>query len=98
MNGIPKSVVDWVEKLVNETVQVFKDEVEKQQLEIEQLIDDVDDLNTQIDELVDVVEDNYRHSIELAQDCANEVRDNTEEELEELCNRVDVLEEKDEKG
>jgi len=98
MNGIPKSVVDWVEKLVNETVEVLKDEVEKQQLEINKLDDEVDDLNTQIDELVDVVEDNYRHSIELAQDCANEVRDNTEEELEELCNRVDVLEEKDEKG
>ena len=51
MNGIPKSVVDWVEKLVNETVEVLKDEVE--------------DLHTQIDELVDVVEDNYRHSMKL---------------------------------
>ena len=50
MNGIPKSVVDWVEKLVNETVQVFKDEVVNQQLDIEQVIDDVSDLNTQVED------------------------------------------------
>ena len=98
MNGIPKSVVDWVEKLVNETVEVLEVEVAIQQVEINKLEDKVEDLICKVSELEDVVEDNYRHSIELAQDCANEVRDNTEEELEELCNRVDVLEEKDEKG
>ena len=81
MNGIPKSVVDWVEKLVNETVQVLKDEVE--------------DLHTRVDELVDVVEDNYRHSIELAQECANEIRDTTDSEIEELSSRIDELEDED---
>ena len=95
MNGIPKSVVDWVEKLVNETVQVLKDEVEKQQLKINKLDDEVDDLNTQVDELVDVVEDNYRHSIELAQECANEIRDTTDSEIEELSSRIDELEDED---
>jgi len=97
MNGIPKSVVDWVEKLVNETVEVLEVEVAIQQVEINKLEDKVEDLICKVSELEDVVEDNYRHSIELAQDCANEVRDNTEEELEELCNRVDVLEAEDEK-
>ena len=95
MNGIPKSVVDWVEKLVNETVEVLEVEVAIQQVEINKLEDKVEDLICKVSELEDVVEDNYRHSIELAQDCANEVRDNTEEELEELSNRVDELEDED---
>jgi predicted RNase H-like nuclease (RuvC/YqgF family) len=93
MNGIPKSVVDWVEKLVNETVQVFKDEIVKQQLEIEQLIDDVSDLNNQVDEArrdaydttseVDYRVDNADSEIE---DLQNDVR--------ELQNKLDSLEEK----
>ena len=93
MNGIPKSVVDWVEKLVNETVQVFKDEVVKQQLEIEQLIDDVSDLNNRVDEArrdaydttseVDYRVDNADSEIE---DLQNDVR--------ELQNKLDSLEEK----
>ena len=93
MNGIPKSVVDWVEKLVNETVQVFKDEIVKQQLEIEQLIDDVSDLNNRVDEArrdaydttseVDYRVDNADSEIE---DLQNDVR--------ELQNKLDSLEEK----
>ena len=85
---IKQELEDWVLEMINgNTYDV-----------ITALEDKVEDLECKVSELEDVVEENYRHSIELAQDCANEVRDNTEEELEELCNRVDVLEEEDEKG
>ena len=88
IDGIKQELEDWVLEMINgNTYDV-----------ITALEDKVEDLECKVSELEDVVEENYRHSIELAQDCANEVRDNTEEELEELCNRVDVLEEKDEKG
>ena len=84
MNGIPKSVVDWVEKLVNETVQVFKDEVVNQQLDIEQVIDDVSDLNNQVDEA-------RRDAYDTTSEVDYRV-DNADNEIEDLKNKVSDLE------
>jgi len=76
IDGIKQELEDWVLEMINgNTYDV-----------ITALEDKVEDLECKVSELEDVVEENYRHSIELAQDCADEVRS-------ELENRLDDLEE-----
>ena len=93
MNGIPKSVVDWVEKLVNETVQVFKDEVVNQQLDIEQLVDDVSNLNIEVEEARRVAYDNTSEVDYRVDNADNEIED-LKNKVSELESRLDSLEEK----
>ena len=92
MNGIPKSVVDWVEKLVNETVQVFKDEVVNQQLDIEQLVDDVSNLNIEVEEARRVAYDNTSEVDYRVDNADNEIED-LKNKVSELESRLDSLEE-----
>jgi len=95
MNGIPKSVVDWVEKLVNETVQVFKDEVVNQQLDIEQLVDDVSNLNIEVEEARRVAYDNTSEVDYRVDNADNEIED-LKNKVSELESRLDSLEENNE--
>jgi len=92
MNGIPKSVVDWVEKLVNETVQVFKDEVVNQQLDIEQLVDDVSNLNIEVEEARRVAYDNTSEVDYRVDNADNEIED-LKNQVSDLESRLDSLEE-----
>jgi len=95
MNGIPKSVVDWVEKLVNETVQVFKDEVVNQQLDIEQLVDDVSNLNIEVEEARRVAYDNTSEVDYRVDNADNEIED-LKNQVSDLESRLDSLEENNE--
>jgi len=90
--------------MVYDIIDIIKQELEDWVLEmingntydaITALEDKVENLECKVSELEDVVEENYRHSIELAQECANEIRDTTDSEIEELSSRIDELEEKD---
>jgi chaperonin cofactor prefoldin len=88
IDGIKQELEDWVLEMINgNTYDV-----------ITALEDKVEDLEYKVSELEDVVEENYRNSIELAQDCADEVRNDLESELESLEARVDDLEELSEGG
>ena len=74
---IKQELEDWVLEMINgNTYDV-----------ITALEDKVEDLICKVSELEDDVEHNYRNSIELAQNCADEVKSDLE-------NRLDDLEEK----
>ena len=75
---IGEELEDYIENEINNAITALEDKVE--------------DLEYKVSDLEDVVEGNYRHSIELAQDCADEVRNDLESELESLDSRVDELE------
>ena len=74
IDGIKQELEDWVLEMINgNTYDV-----------ITALEDKVEDLVCKVSELEDVVEENYRNSIELAQECANEVKSDLENRLDDL--------------
>jgi len=71
---IKQELEDWVLEMINgNTYDV-----------ITALEDKVEDLVCKVSELEDVVEENYRNSIELAQECADEVKSDLENRLDDL--------------
>ena len=67
---IGEELEDYIENEINNAITALEDKVE--------------DLECKVSELEDVVEENYRHSIELAQDCADEVKSELENRLDDL--------------
>jgi hypothetical protein len=74
IDGIKQELEDWVLEMINgNTYDV-----------ITALEDKVEDLICKVSELEDDVEHNYRNSIELAQNCADEVKSDLENRLDDL--------------
>ena len=71
---IKQELEDWVLGMINDNT--YDD--------IDSLQDKVENLECRVSELEDVVEENYRNSIELAQECANEVKSDLENRLDDL--------------
>ena len=74
IDGIKQELEDWVLEMINGNTYDA----------ITALEDKVEDLEYKVSELEDVVEENYRNSIELAQDCADEVKSELENRLDDL--------------
>lgn len=71
---IKQELEDWVLGMINDNT--YDD--------IDSLQDKVENLECKVSELEDDVEHNYRNSIELAQNCADEVKSDLENRLDDL--------------